>query len=290
MSFWNFFKKRSENSGHSVSNHAWFERVCSSLENQELTVRGEPLPSFPSDEYQARTTGSSGKESLKEAFNFYCDSAKAFEAMGNPLSEESVLLDFGVGWGRIARFFLKEVKLNNIYGLDVEPESIQNCKDCFGIENFFVCLPYPPSQLQSATFTHIVGFSVFSHLSEKACRLWMEEFHRLLKPNGSLALTTRGIPFFSYCEGLKRRKNLDGYSAALSTLFEDFEIPRAAYNRGEFVHSNKEEVSGGGTMTAEFYGETFIPEAYARDAYSHLFELNKFDTTRFHPTMFFKKK
>ena len=46
-------------------------------------------------------------------------------------------------------------------------------------------------------------------------------------------------------------------------------------------------------MTADFYGETFIPEKYARSAYSDLFVLEKFlfDPTRqTHPIMFFRKK
>lgn len=288
MRLMSWFGQKKED--HTFSNREWFDLLCLSIENQNLTIREDSLPAFPSKEYQVRTTGSSGKAPLKEAFDFYCDCAGTFESMHNPLTEQSALLDFGVGWGRIARFFLKEISLNNIYGLDVEAESIQNCKECFGTQNFFVCSAYPPTNLESSTFTHIVGFSVFSHLSEQACKLWMEEFHRLLKPNGSLALTTRGNPFFGYCESLMGKKNLDGYSAALSALFEDFEAAKAAYNRGEFVHSNKKEVSGGGAMTSEFYGETFIPEKYAREAYSHLFELHKFDASRFHPTMFFQKK
>jgi len=46
-------------------------------------------------------------------------------------------------------------------------------------------------------------------------------------------------------------------------------------------------------MTSEFYGETFIPEAYARTAYTKYFELEKFifDPARqTHPIMFFRKK
>jgi hypothetical protein len=46
-------------------------------------------------------------------------------------------------------------------------------------------------------------------------------------------------------------------------------------------------------MHANFYGETFIPEAYARAAYSELFTLERFvfDSPRqTHPIMFFRKK
>ena len=232
MSLWNFFRKGIAKSD--LSDSEWFDMLCSSTEKQNMTIRGKRLPSFPSRDYQKKTTGASGKSTLREAFNFYCDCVKNFDSMQNPLSEKSSLLDFGVGWGRITRFFLKELPFENLYGIDVEEKSIQICKDSFGTENFFTCSAYPPTQLEDSTFTHIVGFSVFSHLSEKACKLWMAEFYRLLKPNGSLALTTRGNPFFNYCENLRGQQNLDAHSSTLSTLFDDFDAAKTAYNRGQF--------------------------------------------------------
>ena len=83
------------------------------------------------------------------------------------------------------------------------------------------------------------------------------------------------------------------YLKALSMLFDDFSEARSRYDLGEFVHSNREGVNGGGAMTAEFYGETFIPEKYARSAYSDLFDLEKFlfnPPRQTHPIMFFKRK
>jgi hypothetical protein len=75
-------------------------------------------------------------------------------------------------------------------------------------------------------------------------------------------------------------------------MFADFADARSCYDQGEFVHSNREDLAGGGAMTADFYGETFIPEKYARSAYADLFTLEKFvfDSTRqLHPIMFFRK-
>jgi hypothetical protein len=46
-------------------------------------------------------------------------------------------------------------------------------------------------------------------------------------------------------------------------------------------------------MTTDFYGETFIPEKYARSAYANLFVLETFlfDPNRqAHPIMFFRKR
>lgn len=46
-------------------------------------------------------------------------------------------------------------------------------------------------------------------------------------------------------------------------------------------------------MTAEFYGESFIPEAYARTAYADYFELEKFlfdERRQTQPILFFRRK
>lgn len=90
-----------------------------------------------------------------------------------------------------------------------------------------------------------------------------------------------------------KEKGHTGYLNALSNIFDDFDEARARYDKGEFVHSNRDGVAGGGAMTSDFYGETFIPEEYARTAYSDMFILEKFlfDPTRQeHPIMFFRRK
>jgi hypothetical protein len=275
-----------------LSQDEWFEKVCLSSSHSHVSVNGMPLPGFPSDQVQINTTGAAGPSTLKEAFIFYQDCAETFRLLGSPLRRDCNLLDFGIGWGRIARFFLRDVSLQNIHGLDVTEEFIDICKRTFSSDNFHVTAPYPPTSLPDRKFDFVIGYSVFSHLSEEACAQWMTEFHRLLMPGGIVALTTRGRPFLDYCESMKGCGH-GGYLEALSAIFSDFSEARAKYDRGEFLHSNVEGVTGGGAMHATFYGETFIPEAYARIAYAERFELEKFvfDPQRqTHPIMFFRKK
>lgn len=270
----------------------WFNIVCESYKNPPVFFENQELPGFPSDTIQTNTTGQAGINTLKEAYIFYQDCLETFAILGNPIKRENKLLDFGVGWGRIVRFFLRELSLSNIYGLDVMSEFIEICKETFRSKNFFVTTPFPPSMMEDNSFDFIVGYSVFSHLSEKACKEWMQEFYRITTPGALVALTTRGRPFFDYCKSLKG-KDLGGYSDALSRMFADFDEVRTRYDRGEFVHTNAKGVTGGGAMTEEFYGETFISEAYARTAYANQFTLESFlfnPTRQTHPIMFFRKK
>jgi Methyltransferase domain len=275
-----------------ISQDEWFKTVCDSYERPPAFLDGKKLPAFPSDAVQTRTTGQSGINTLREAFIFYQDCVENFSALGAPIASNHSLLDFGVGWGRIARFFMRELPLQNIHGLDVMQEFVDICKETFESDNFRLTAPFPPTKITDAKYTHIVGYSVFSHLSEQACLSWMKEFYRLLAPGGVVALTTRGRPFFDFCESLKNQGHT-GYLAGLSTMFSDFNAEKSRYDAGVFVHSNKDGVVGGGAMTPDFYGESFIPQAYAEKAYSEWFTLEKFvyDPARqSHPIMFFRKK
>lgn len=270
----------------------WFELVSKSYSAPPIQLKGRNLPSFPSDTIQANTTGQSGVPTLREAFIYYRDCVNQFEKLGNPIKNDSRVLDFGVGWGRIARFFLRDVPLENIHGVDVSPEFTAICRETFQSQNFFTCQPHPPTCLPDSHYDYITAYSVFSHLSEDSSLEWMEEFSRILVPGGVVAVTTRGRPFFDFCESQKKKKQT-GYLEALGRLFGDYNEARAKYDRGVFVHSNIQGVDGGGALNSTFYGESFIPEAYARTAYAPYLELVEFmydPIYQSHPIMFFRKK
>ncbi|MFC1688839.1 methyltransferase domain-containing protein [Pseudomonadota bacterium] len=270
----------------------WLSSILESYNNPPVFYRGAKLPSFPPDELQINTTGQAGYPTLKEAFVFYSDCIEAFSECGLEVNRHRKVLDFGVGWGRIARFFLEQIPKENIFGIDVTQDFVDVCKETFDSQNFSVCAAFPPTELEDNSFDYIVAYSVFSHLSESACRQWMEEFHRILKPGGMVAVTTRGRPFFDYCESLKIG-NPEGYSAALSQMFDDFDEARQRYDRGEFVHSSADGVTGGGAMNSSFYGESFIPKQYAESAYEQKFRLKKFlfsPPRQTHPIIFYQSE
>lgn len=86
----------------------WFELVCNSIDHDDLSINGNKLPHFPEDEMQISTTGQAGRGTLCEAYIFYEDCIKKFSQSSNMQSNDRALLDFGTGWGRILRFFLKD--------------------------------------------------------------------------------------------------------------------------------------------------------------------------------------
>jgi len=147
-----------------LSQDEWFTAVCESYLNP-LVVEGKGLPAFPSDEIQANTTGQSGVNTLKDAFIFYQDCIETFRNLGAPIKPQHCLLDFGVGWGRIARFFLRELPAENIYGIDVMEEFVQIRTRTFRNNNFYVTTPFPPTEIAAEKFNFIGRlFGVFTSI------------------------------------------------------------------------------------------------------------------------------
>ena len=223
----------------------WFELMCESLEGKDVEFAGVQLPGYPDDQIQINTTGLAGMDTLCEAYIFYDDCIKLFGYTPNFGFGDKKLLDFGVGWGRVLRFFIKYFLPENLYGVDINQHLLDICNRTFKWGTFIKSDAFPPIEISDGTIDFITGYSVFSHLSEEACLKWVKEFSRILRPGGMVALTTRGRWFLDHCEALKT-KNAEGYTKHLSLLFDDFDKAIEKYDKGEFLHSNIEGVAGGG--------------------------------------------
>lgn len=261
-----------------ISQSDWLSRVNASMTDPSVTSPfGNLMPRFPSEDLQRNTTSLSGEQALRQAHSFYEDICSALDSSGNMIEPTWEVLDFGSCWGRISRFFMRDVPLENIHGLDVEQKFVDECKQLFCSENFQVCTPTPPSPLQDSSINLISAYSVFSHLSEHAFLAWMGEFHRILRPGGVLAFTTRNDGFMDYCGSLRDRvDSLTGYAKALAMMMPDIKGAKKRYNAGEFVFVTDKGLGGGGAMNESFYGEAFIPKAYVKGALGEIFELLDF--------------
>lgn len=273
---------------------AWLAKLIASMDSEQHSPFGDVLPRFPSEQMQVNTTGLSSAAGLRQAHAFYSDVKRECEAIGRPLREGMRMLDFGSGWGRVTRMFMNDLRAADIRGIDVDKSFVDLSREIFTSVRFDSCAPFPPTDIEGGSLDLIVSYSVFSHLSESACIAWMAEFSRLLSPGGIVAWTTRDRTFFDYCEwAASQGEALQGYSRALGELFEDLTCARRSYDSGRIVHASSEGVGGGGPRDKSFYGETFIPEEYARSAFADGFNLisSCFDQERYDQRCFvFQKK
>ena len=165
----------------------------------ERVIDGTKLPAFPADEIQLRTVGSANGAALQEAFNFYGFVKRVCAQHNVALAAASRVLDFGIGWGRIARFFLKDIEPGGLYGADVDAELIQVCVDTDVPATISQVDPRGSMPYRSGMFDLATAYSVFSHLPEPLANHWLQEISRVLSSGGLFVGTVqppRTLEFF----------------------------------------------------------------------------------------------
>lgn len=192
------------------------------------------LPKMASDQTQISWTGSSGPVLLETSLAFV---NHVVAACGGPKALGSAqALDFGVGWGRLARLFLKYMPPTQLDGCDAWDVSLQHARDC-GIKNRLVKSDVYLRELpfDSGSFDLIYAFSIFTHLSEKSFRGCLAGFSKMLKPSGKAIFTIRPNHYWSLRSGLKNQAAL-----MRSTKFE-------------FIPSNGMEDFGDTSVTTPWF-------------------------------------
>lgn len=161
--------------------------------------------------------------------------------------------------------------------------------ECMPAENFINNSPYPPLDFPENSLDLITAYSVFSHLSENAANLWINEFYRILKPGGLLAITLRMSDYLKYIDSLKSAP-LSAYNMREINLFTDPEVIRR-HEKGEFIwftHGNQEQ------LTEDFYGDCVIPLTYIQENWLDKYILRFFEdynsTTKVHQAFMILEK
>jgi SAM-dependent methyltransferase len=256
----------------SLNDRKWLKLLIRSI--NDPVYQGVELPKFPPDEVQRQFVGSAGEHALREAFEFYCVVKSCASRFGRPLTRDVRVLDFGCGWGRISRFFLKEILPDNLHGVDVDPSVIEICKKNFRYGTFGVVEPYPPTGFDSGSIDLIYAYSVFSHLAEAIHIKWVEEFSRILKPGGLVVVTTQGRSFIDFCRSLQGQKAYDHpWHEALARSFLDTDAALKDYDSGKFLYS---PTGGGDFRPSDFYGEAVIPRAYVEREWTRFLAFRDF--------------
>lgn len=223
----------------------------------EPEINGVNFPAFPDIETQSRIHGSSSIESsIGEAYSFY-KFVRQYAIADHGNLENLSFLDYGCGWGRILRPYLRDIKLSNIFAY--EP-SIGFCLLARKLNPYVNILNgdyLPDNVFPSDKFDLIVGWSIFSHLTEKYAKAWLKEFSRILKKGGKAVLTTWGLRFL---ERLEREQKMEmageeihWYSRlCLSAIGTPISERINALKTGEFVWFS--------TGNSDKYGEAFLPQ------------------------------
>ncbi|UZE19673.1 class I SAM-dependent methyltransferase [Pseudomonas sp. B21-054] len=189
------------------------EKLYSTLRSLPLDVVGDvllhipdeyfelkcALPTMASELVQTNWTGSSGYTLLLQSSAFVRSVSSSYVALTGKTLENGNILDFGCGWGRLIRLMYKFSPPERIYGCDPWDKSIATCLENKVAGNLALS-DYLPEELPfpSVNFDFIYSFSVFTHLSERACNKALEACRKAISSDGIMAITVRPKSYWDY--------------------------------------------------------------------------------------------
>lgn len=218
-----------------------FRSDSANLSNQEIGPDGLPLPSAEMRHWVAGTDdlpwflegGKLGEKTIVDIL----------ARQNMKLDQLKEVLDFGCGCGRVIRH-LKGYASVKLHGTDINPEAICWCDQNLEFAEFGSNHMAPPLRYRNQSFDFIYAFSVFTHLSGKLQRDWMNEMLRILKPGGYLLVTLHG-------------------EYHTSNLTKD---QLEAFHNGQMVVVGED-------LEGHNFCASFHPEAYVRNVFSEGFEV-----------------
>lgn len=243
-----------------LTDEEWLELLVDSIEHPEM--HGIRMPNFPTEALQKRIHGHSMQHSLQEAWRFFKVVKKYSNHMGAPLSKNTRLLDFGCGWGRIGRLFMKDIDSSNLFGY--EP-NYSYCLEARrnNIYINFLSGPYLPPLIMGKSSTDIVvSWSVFTHFPSFMASQWLAEFARILKEGGLVFLTMQGERFIStcqsWCDRLDSGEKLTEWESSVAKAFSRHGQVKRDFFEGRHVFLNTKPSHDAPSL----YGDAFIPPAW----------------------------
>jgi SAM-dependent methyltransferase len=225
------------------------------------------LPSVPDASLQQLWNGASGVRLANQSKSFYSKLSDRFHQHSDRRLADARVLDFGCGWGRLTRFFARDVEPGRLYGCDPVEQILDVCRESRVPANLAQSDFVPERLPFEGTFDLAFAFSVFTHISEAAHESCLQALHRSLRPGGILVLTVRPPEYLHFCE--RMHPVLESLGANYRTRLKE---PRYLFvpHPAEPSHLQYE----GGEMT---YGETVITRSYMEEHWAARFELLELD-------------
>ena len=265
----------------SLSDEEWVQLLKRSV--RERSIDGITFPGFPEERMQVDSVGSANETSLDEAFAFYSLVKNYSKGLGNPLSyTESSLLDFGCAWGRYLRFFWRDISPHNLHGVDIR-QDLLNIARKTGVQAHLQQID-PQGQLpfESKTFSHIIAYSVFTHLPEQIQEHWLSEIFRVARPGCIFICTTEPRRFLDWIDS----EPTSDWHRSIKSAVGDLDVKKNEFDAGKYVFipsGGGIDMDSGKVIDSSIYGDAVIPEPYIRSKWGKLFSVHEYidDPERF---------
>jgi SAM-dependent methyltransferase len=155
---------------------------------------------IPPAENRIRVSGNDDVDAyLTEGYTAFKALRQAFARhTGRSLTSSGVVLDWGIGCGRFARYFEPHIGPRlGLLGADVDGVNVDWCTQHMPWASVTRVDGDPPMPFESGSIDVVVGISVFTHLRPELEQPWLTELRRILRPGGYALLTTLGDANFA---------------------------------------------------------------------------------------------
>ncbi len=239
-----------------LSPEHWRARLLASVDAP--VQHGRRYPGFPDESTQRSFVGSAFGDALDEAWRFYTHLQPRLDR-GGWRGRPGRYLDFGCGWGRIGRFFLREFERGDMAGVDVDPSMIAFCREAAAPGGWFAIDNRQRLPFQDGAFKLVTAYSVFTHLPPDLFGPWMSELLRVTAAGGLIAFTTEPPRFLDFVAGIDTSAPESGWHAALAAQLGD-----GAARRAELARTGCSFLpTGGGAHRApDVYGDMVVTPDY----------------------------
>jgi len=199
----------------------------------------------------------------EDAASFVREGSTAFARLQRVLGEyfsQSIggfghVLDWGCGSGRVLRYFAPSTT-TKVTGIDIDPQAIAWCRRAFPHCEFLAVNPDPPTPIAAGTVDLIYAISVLTHLRENDHLKWLEELHRISKPNAVVLLTTFG--------------DVGWWRGRLPwNLYATWRIDSAGF----FNAGHNRDIDELGLADRDYYRNVFISRDYIARKWSRYFDI-----------------
>lgn len=180
-----------------------------------------------------------------------------------PLGDARVL-DFGLGWGRLARFFARDVAPGSLLGVDPTEDILEVCRRS-RVPAELAPSEFLPETLPFEEIDLAYSFSVFTHISEEAADTCLRALHGSLADGGLLIVTIRPPAYLQLDPKMHDvLAELGGDPVAAVASAGYIFVPHPTDGHPQ------EGADASGEMT---YGEAVIGIPYMRERWGGLFDL-----------------
>lgn len=186
-------------------------------------------------------------ERLVQLWELYA--AKPFTAIDG-------VLDFGVGCGRVLKWFAKNLEPSRCHGVDVRQACIAWLQEHYP-GTYSRCSTNPPLPFPDDSFDLVYALSVFSHLNLDSNRKWLAELVRVCRPDGRIILSTHGaFTLFVIMNSEEHQAHMRVPRERAAQLLR--ELPRSNFAYHRIEPENVSVLEG----PEDDYGQAFFNETF----------------------------